>query len=296
MSTIENHEHFSNIGYSLKQALFRASDRTLLYRFFRAIRLDPLLDDVVPVEIRRALAIWSRRQGPSADRLHRLATDAAIEPLADSILVSMARNWDGRLRDPRTGSRSLPLRLMLTMPGVSLELVAPCDGESSSSLRVQDGAGQTISLVARSHYYEPAPLPISVDGTVLADGIELSGDELSFFLDADEAVAFRLDDDLAAWVSSSQIIYGERHHVLVHAEHRAATEAWLAAEGARARWLRWRRTSCRRVGSSSRGCVSTLAPQSSLPARFAICSARKRAEIGSVSSAAFDLRPLHGRT
>lgn len=232
VSTVENHEHFSNIGYSLKQALFRASDRTLLYRFFRAIRLDPLADEVVPVEIRRALAIWSRRQGPSADRLHRLATDPSIEPLADSILVSMANNWDGRLRDPRTGSRSLPLRLMLTVPGWALGLAAPLDVESPASLEVQDGDGQAVSLLAGVGYYEPAPLPISVDEAMLADGLELSGEKLSFFLDGDEAVAFQLDDDLAAWVSSPQIIYGERHHILVNAEHRAATEKWLVAEGA----------------------------------------------------------------
>lgn len=231
-STVEAHENFPNVGYSLKQALFRGSDRTRLYRFFRSIRLDPTTDEIVPIELRRALAIWARRQGPSAHRLHRLATDAAIEPLADSILTSLAAGWDGRLRDPLTGSRSLPLRLMLTVPGITLDLVAPADDDAPDDVDVMPPDQEPMTLTREHGYFEPIPLPVEVDEQVMANGLELSGDELSFFLDADEVVAFRFDDDLAAWVSTPQISYGERHHLLVSHDYREATESWLAAAGA----------------------------------------------------------------
>ena len=90
LSTIVEHPHFVNIGYSLQQAILRASDRSLLFRFFRAIGLDPGQETMAPAELRRALALWSSRQGPRAMRLRRLATDTALDGLAEVMLARSA--------------------------------------------------------------------------------------------------------------------------------------------------------------------------------------------------------------
>lgn len=231
-STIRNHPQFKIIGYSLSQAIVRSYDRPLLYRFFRAMRLDPGVEDLVAVELLRALAVWARRQGPRGDRLVRLATDKGIQPVAEELIAGIARGWDGRLRDPSSGSPASPLRLMMDRPGRPLGLVALRAATDPTEVAVQAPDGQQIVLSGTAAFFEPAPIDeIAIDEELLKTGVELSGASMSFFLDVNDAIAFSYDDELRSWVSTARMTYGERHHLLVRGEIRDATAAWLHMEG-----------------------------------------------------------------
>jgi len=229
LPTITKHDVYVNIGYSTQQALLRTADRPLLYRFFRSIGLTPGAEQIVPSELRRALAIWSRRRLPRADRLYRLATDANLQRYVDALLQTLASRWDGRLRDPTTGSRAVPLRLMLQVRPVALSFVARRRAEDPGALDLDDLTGGRLHLTSGGPYFEPFPLPIAVSQRVLRDGIELAGPELSFFHEPALAIPFAYDDDLLEWVSTDRIAFDEKHHLLVHRDIRDATVDWLAA-------------------------------------------------------------------
>lgn len=229
VSTIENHPTFTNIGWSLGQAVFRESDRAHLYRFFRAIRLEPVSDTAVAAELRRALAIWSARQGDAVSRLHRLATDPDLEPIADRILVQSATSWDGRLCDPVTGSRAASLKVLLELRPVSVGIAAPRQDDDPRHVTVTCGE-QAVGLAGDGAWFEPAPLAIPDVGKAITHGLVLTGRTLSYFLEPAEAYALRFEYDLAAWTSVSRMTFGEKHHLLVAQKHRAAVEAWLSDE------------------------------------------------------------------
>jgi hypothetical protein len=230
LSTIIGHRHFPFIGYSLQQVILRASDRPLLYRFFRAMGLEPGRETFAPAELRRALAIWSSRQGPRSARLHRLATDPALDGLAELVLLRAAEKWDGRLRDPKTGSQAATLRLLLELHPLELGLVAPRDHADPTSVNVTGPAGEVSSLNGEGSWFEPVPLPMTITPALLSEGTELSGTTLSFFVDPMDAIPFRVDDDLNEWVSTSRFTYGEKHHLLVRGAIREETERWITAE------------------------------------------------------------------
>lgn len=230
-STIETHPHFHHVGYSINQAIVRAQDRPLFYRFLRSIRFDPNEDEVVAVELRRALRVWAMRQGFGAERLMRLASDTSIEELADLVITRLAQEWDGRLRDPQTGSKMVPMRLMLGRLTDAIGVVAPVPDGGPKTLEVAGDDGLQVLLTSQGAHYEPAPLPMEVDDNILRDGCELHGDNLSFFLDGAQAFVFRRNDDLAAWVSTDRFRFGERHLLLIPSGLKAQTQAWLSAEG-----------------------------------------------------------------
>jgi hypothetical protein len=230
LSTIRQHKTFVNIGYSLSQSLVRASDRRLLYRFFRAIRLRPDEENVNPKELRALLAVWSKRLGEAGQRLHRLATEDKVSEYADFLLEKMAAKWDGRLQDPQTGARSAHLRLVLHQGPVKLRLGAMCREGDPSELVVRDQKGK-FSLTRESTWYEPFPLNEEVTKHLLAEGYELHGDARSFFFEPVGAVPFAFDDDLAEWVSTSSFLYGEKFHLLLRNDIRVKTLDWMADEG-----------------------------------------------------------------
>lgn len=101
--TLAHNAYSKNIAYPLQQAVFRISDRRHLYRFFRAIGVDPEDDDAEPTELRRALAIWAARHQPGAARLARLATEPSFESYCLDPRPSRARlkQTGGRRPAPR---------------------------------------------------------------------------------------------------------------------------------------------------------------------------------------------------
>jgi hypothetical protein len=230
LPTITKHEFYVNVGYSRQQALLRTGDRTLVYRFFRSIGLAPAEEQVVASELRRALAIWSNSRLPRTARLHRLATDPALAKYADALLQTLAARWDGRLRDPRSGSLARVLRLMLELRPVDLAFVALHRDGDHETVDVTLPSGAMVTLEAGDAAYEPFPLPLAVTPDSIRKGVELTGEKLSFFHEGGRAVPFRYDGDVLEWVSSDRIGFDEKHHLLVHNDIREATLTWLEIE------------------------------------------------------------------
>ena len=88
-STIRRHDHFVNIGYATQQAVLRTSDRRRLSRFFRSIGLQPGEEDVVASELRQALRVWAKRQGPAGTRLFRSRPSRSCSRMR----TSCCRSW-----------------------------------------------------------------------------------------------------------------------------------------------------------------------------------------------------------
>lgn len=231
VSTISDPGFYVNIGYSLQQAAMRASDRRLVFRFFRAIGLQPQEEQILPSELRRALAVWAKGQLPRTARLLKLATDASLQQHADVLLEDLARSWDGRLRDPQSGSKASPLRLRLELSPFSLGWIAPRSPDDPNEVAVA-GMDGPIDLLASGDWWAPEPLPLEVEPRHLDQGLELVGDVRSFFHDARQAIPFRYDDSQLEHVSVDRLQFGEKHLLLVRGGSlRAATESWMAAEG-----------------------------------------------------------------
>ena len=231
VSTITKHSFYRNIGYSAQQAVLRPSDRTLIYRFFKAIGLSPGEEEVVPSELRRALGAWAGARLPRTKRLHRLATDASHVPYAEALLHTLASRWDGRLRSERTGSIAAPLRLMLELRPVGLSFIARRRDSDPIAIVLETVEGEVLDLRGHGAIYEPFPLGYEVSSSALRDGVELSGQQLSLFHEASSVVPFAYDVDLQEWVSVDRITFDEKHHLLVHADVRLALQEWLATEG-----------------------------------------------------------------
>lgn len=226
--TITRHEHFVNIGYAQQQAVLQASDRRRLYRFLRSIGFEPG-DDIVPEELRNALAIWARRLGATGERLARLATEQSLQPYADELLRSIAQKWDGRIRDPRTGVIALPIRLLIEDRPFSIGLALQRGDDNPTSIELDHG-DETLELTSQGAYFAPAPLPLDL-AEVLNAGTELSGTTAAASFDPAPLHPLVYDDDLAGWVSTNGIAFGEVHALLIRKQEWAAMKAWIEAEG-----------------------------------------------------------------
>jgi hypothetical protein len=225
--TITRHDHFTNIGYALQQAVLRTSDRRRLQRFLMTIGYEPG-EEVVPSELRRALAIYARRLGPAGSRLLRIATDGSLEVYADDLPRRIAEGWDGRLHDPRTGVPELTLRVMLEPRPWRAGLVVTRSDDDPDEM-VLELEGDAIDLRSEGSFFTPAPLPLDVEAA-LEHGVELSGGTRAAAYDPVPVVPLAWDDGLAAWVSSGRIAYGEPYVLLVAPPARAAVQQWIVAE------------------------------------------------------------------
>ena len=228
ISTITRHEHFVNIGYARQQAVLHASDRRRLHRFLRSIGFEPG-DDVVPDELRRALAIWARRLGSVGERLMRFATDQSLEPYASELLRRVAEGWDGKTRDPRTGAIALPIRLLIEDRPFAVGLVVQREEDDPIRVELMFG-GAAVQLSSEGAFYSPAPIPLDL-ASILDSGIELSGNVASLTFDPASIHPLVYDDTLAGWVSVNGISFGEVQCLLVRKEALAGLQSWIADEG-----------------------------------------------------------------
>lgn len=228
ISTITKHEHFVNIGYARQQAVLQASDRRRIHRFLRSIGFEPG-DVAVPDELRRALAIWARRLGPVGERLVRLATDQSLEPYANELLRRVAEKWDGRTRDPRTGAIAFPIRLLVEDRPFAIGLAVQRGDDAPNTIELTHDCA-SLRLTSQGSFYSPAPLPLDI-AKVLESGIELSSDTAALTFDPAPIHPLAYDDDLAGWVSTNGISFGEVYCLLVRREVWASVQSWIADEG-----------------------------------------------------------------
>ncbi|MCY3890461.1 MAG: hypothetical protein OXG50_11265 [bacterium] len=228
ISTITKHEHFVNIGYARQQAILHASDRRRLRRFLRSIGFEPG-DDVVPEELRRALRIWARRLGSVGDRLVRLATDQSLEPYADELIRRVAEKWDGSTRDPRTGAPILQIRVLVEDRPFAIGLAVRRRDDDPTAIDLT-GAVSELLLASQGDFYSPAPLPLDI-ADVLDFGIEISGIEAALTFDPAPILPLAYDDDLAGWISTNGISFGEVYCLLVRKEEWTSLQTWIAEEG-----------------------------------------------------------------
>ena len=228
LSTITRHAHFTNIGYALQQAILRASDRRRIHRFFRSVGFEPG-DDVVPEQLRRALEIWSRRLGPSGERLHRLASDPALEPYTDDLLRRIAHQWDGSIRDPRTGVAALPIRVLIEDRPFRIGLTLLRSDDDPTTLQLVTGEVQ-LEINSAGPYFTPIPLPLEL-ADVLRLGVEFSGPLAAAVFDPAPAYPLSYNDDVAGWVSTDRISFGEPHLLLIEKGEWSNLREWIEREG-----------------------------------------------------------------
>jgi hypothetical protein len=226
---LDHNPYGKNIAHALQQAVFRVSDRRHLYRFFRAIGVDPEDDDAEPTELRRALAIWASRHQPGAARLARLATESLFVDYSLDLLARLALSWDGQLVEEATGKPESAIRLCLRSRPLTLSLLASRDERMPLKVDV-DGPTGLISLEATGGWFRPMPIPIELTATTLADGFELVGDEVALRFEPRSILALRFDDTAGGWVDVDHIKFGELHQLLVRSDVRAKLTAFCEGE------------------------------------------------------------------
>jgi hypothetical protein len=208
--------HHRYVGLAIQHALVRGGDVRHLDTFFRRIGLEPG-EMVPPPELRRALAAWvGMRTEPWARRLRRLAEDPELNSYCEALLERGARQWDGRLRDPRTGRPIGRVRVGIDSkrhPDVGL--YAQWDERLPSDATLVTPSGGEVALHRWEGWYEPLPLPDVDVASALVDGLDSSRDGCGFTLRAEDAYALAQDDDLGRWVSVDSIEYGVRYQLLV---------------------------------------------------------------------------------
>jgi len=226
---LDHNAYSKNIAYPLQQAVFRVADRRYLYRFFRAIGVDPEDDDAEPTELRRALALWAARHQPGAARLTRLATEPSLEIYSLDLLARLARSWDGQLVQEASGKPESLIRLFLQTRPLKLSLLASRDERMPSSVLVEGPSGP-LPLEGGSDWFRPMPLPIEPTAGTLHDGLELLGDEVALSFEPRSIYALRFEDSAGGWVDVDHLQFGDLHHLLVHSEVRSEVLAFCAAE------------------------------------------------------------------
>lgn len=226
---LEHNPYAKNIAHSLQQAVFRVSDRRHLYRFFRAIGVDPSDEDPEPTELRRALAVWAVRHQPAAGRLARLATDPAFETYSLDLLERLARSWDGKLVEGSSGNPEAPIRLWLKTRPLTLSLLASRDERMPLNTDVHGSVG-TISLVSNGNWFRPMPLPVVLTEHVLEAGLELTGDDVVLSFEPRSILALRSDERAGGWVDVDQIEFGVLHQILVRTDLRSEVASFCERE------------------------------------------------------------------
>jgi hypothetical protein len=226
---LEHNPYAKNIAHALQQAVFRVSDRRQLYRFFRAIGVDPGEDDAEPSELRRALAVWAGRHQPVTARLARLATDPLFESYSLDLLARLARSWDGQLVEASSGKPEAPIRLWLMTRPLILTLLASRDDRMPATTVVVGPAGP-ISLVSNGRWFRPMPLLADQAAHALSAGLELSGDDVALSFEPRSVYALRADEDAGGWVDVDRIEFGVLHQILVRADARAEVTSFCERE------------------------------------------------------------------
>lgn len=227
--SLDHNPYGKNIAHALQQAVFRVSDRRYLYRFFRAIGVDPGDDDAEPTELRRALAIWAARHQPGAARLARLATESSFEIYCLDLLSRLARSWDGQLVQESSGKPESSVRICMQSRPLALSLLAERDERMPQTVVVNGPAGP-LSLEPRGHWFRPMPLPIQLTTDMLEQGLELLGEEIALSFEPRSIYALRFDDTAGSWVDVDHLQFGDLHQLLVCTELRAELLSFCAAE------------------------------------------------------------------
>lgn len=232
--SLDHNPYGKNIAHALQQAIFRLSDRRHLYRFFRAIGVDPEDDDAEPTELRRALGLWAARHQPGTARLARLATESSFESYSLDLLARLARSWEGQLVQEASGKPESSIRICLRTRPLALSLLASRDDRMPESVVVGGPAGP-ISLEGRGQWFKPMTLPIALTVDVLQHGLELLGDEVALSFEPRSFYALRFDDTVGGWVDVDHLRFGDLHQLLVRSDVRAELVTFCAAESPGAR-------------------------------------------------------------
>ena len=239
ISTIEQDEHFRNIGYSLRQSLFRGSDRQAIFRWFGAIGLDPGSNDTPGRELRKGLALWASRQGRTrlASVLKREWSRGDVERL----LERMASDWDGSIPRLPSGQEVSRVRLRLPREGsgkfkFALVLDFDVEVENGHILKTEHGDHFTLKVDENSGGYvvdEREEMTKREFAQILEEGFDASSGELSASFDSGDIHAFRRGADpghYPFWVTTAQIRFGEPHHLLVRSSKHRELLGWLKGE------------------------------------------------------------------
>jgi hypothetical protein len=224
-ATIAQHPRFTNIGYSLSQALFRRSDRERLAGFFHWLDLKP---GATPTseELVRWFRAWSHRADMSPG-VRIMIGDPGHWPQLGEILYIAAVAWDGQLRD-ESGRRLLPARLALSAYiGVELRFAAERVVGFPESADWIDQSGSEVHLVAANEdWYDP--IPITVTPSTLSGWRLLRADQAITF-NGQKVMPLRVEPQLTGFVSVNSVSPGVEHWILASNDHAREVETFLNA-------------------------------------------------------------------
>jgi hypothetical protein len=233
-STIRGHARLVNIGYSLSQTLFRASDRQALSYFFHSIGMipgDPLPTPML-VKLLRFWVTGGRRLSPGAAHM---VEDPGFEAQVAAIVASEALIWDGRLRDERGHIEGLIRLAWDWEERLAITCYAERRDDFPSEFHSRAPNGTIINLTSHLRitgwYDQPV---VDVTPGLLDHGIRLAMGRVALRLPVDDVHLMRFDDRLGTWVSVGRMVPGAAHTLVARsADGRAIADALrtLAAPG-----------------------------------------------------------------
>ncbi|WP_157788908.1 hypothetical protein [Rhodococcus rhodochrous] len=201
------------IGYSLTQAVVRATDRARLTAFFDAIALDP---ENVPDEgeLLRALRIWAARERGLSSRFVEILRGNDARQLLMPTLMSLASRWDKRVVEA-TGRNLLSVLLALDLDDAHAEWVVPVRKEVQHETLTSDAFGSIeISQPDYGSLYELSTALPAVSATIDRK-FSFSG-EFSIAVHRPKPVYVLTFDELAGkWVECGGIEPFDEHVIAV---------------------------------------------------------------------------------
>ncbi|MDI9979351.1 hypothetical protein [Rhodococcus sp. IEGM 1307] len=231
--TARNHNQFTQIGYSLSQAVIRGSDRARMTSFFEAIELD---SDAVPsaVQLLRALRLWCTRDRGFTRGFSKVLDSQLAEDLIVPSLMGMATTWDGNVL-ATGGRRWMPFLLTVDLDAWECTWELGTRKElQSDTLTFSDGTVVDIAWPDYGDLYTlSAPLP-TVAGSI-RERFTAEGNNAFALHKPKEIYVLANDPRAGKWVEVQGIEPYAEHVLVVAASRKAEVETILRA-GAERGW------------------------------------------------------------
>jgi hypothetical protein len=234
LSTIEEHAHFTKIGYADSQTIFNSSDREKLSQFFRWIKLKPR-ETISQQELLGYFRIWASRRTDLTPGAEVLLEEEEPGQLAD-LLSQAASRWEGVVKDDLGRLESILSITLSGPPKIALGLAAPAPPGFPEEL-VFEHLGRTLNLTCEpdpdgseeDRWYEG--FEISLTEGLLNNGLTLAAKGCSLWLPARSLHILHMSAELGCWASVWQVRPSERAWLLVRRSVLEAVASFLDQYG-----------------------------------------------------------------
>lgn len=224
VSTIEDDQWRTVIGYALSQVLFRESDRQHLPELFQKIHLVPG-EEIDPRELLQYFKAWAPRS-PLTTGAKQMARDSRYDARLASILRDEAARFDGTLRDS-SGRRVANLSVLyVSFPSPRYAIGA----ERPDTFPVGadfggDGLDVHLTPLVEGWYAETWLL----DPIWLRDGLRLESGDFVLSFRPSRVIPLARNRAFGCWSSVARVEPSEAHILLVESELAPDVERFLAS-------------------------------------------------------------------